>query len=164
MSETFGDETPDGDPAIARRQEWLAALARADVALLEEIWADVAAPPAFEMLRPPESGLAMVRGRIGGSGAPFNAGEMTMTRCVVATRDSDGTTRLSGVGYVAGRDKRQAEIVAKLDALFQDSAGGVRLRDDALARIGAIHDARRARSAAKTAATRVEFFTMERGG
>ena len=32
------------------------------------------------MLRPPECGLVMVRGRMGGSGAPYNAGEATVVR------------------------------------------------------------------------------------
>ena len=39
--------------------------------------------PDYVALRAPETGLVMVRGRIGGTGAPFNVGEMTVTRCSV---------------------------------------------------------------------------------
>ncbi len=38
------------------------------------------AMPAFEWLRAPQTGLAMVRGRIGGTGNAFNLGEATVTR------------------------------------------------------------------------------------
>ena len=44
----------------------------------------------------------MARGRQGGDGAPFNLGEMTVTRC---TRARSRTAR-SGHAYVAGRDAR----------------------------------------------------------
>lgn len=37
----------------------------------------------FTELRPAETGLVMLRGRIGGDGAPFNAGEATVTRAAV---------------------------------------------------------------------------------
>ena len=38
-------------------------------------------------LRRPEKGLAMLRGRIGGEGAPFNIGEATVTRAAVQLED-----------------------------------------------------------------------------
>ena len=41
--------------------------------------------PDYRVLRGPEAGLVMVRGRTGGGGAPFNLGEMTATRCTVRT-------------------------------------------------------------------------------
>ena len=59
----------------------------------------------------------MARGRPGGDGAPFNLGEMTVTRCTV--RLEDGTV---GHAYVAGRDMRQAELAAVLDAVLQGPA------------------------------------------
>ena len=61
----------------------------------------------------------MVRGRAGGGGAPFNLGEMTVTRCTVRT-DSGQV----GHAYVAGRDARQAELAAVFDALLQDPLAG----------------------------------------
>ena len=92
-------------------------LARASAA---EITARLDAAPALpphRRLRGPETGLVMARGRQGGDGAPFNLGEMTVTRCTV--RLEDGTV---GHAYVAGRDMRQAELAAVLDAALQDPA------------------------------------------
>ncbi len=66
-------------------------------------------------MRGPEGGLVMVRGRAGGGGAPFNLGEMTVTRCTV--RLGSG---LVGHAYVAGREPRRAELAALVDALMQD--------------------------------------------
>ena len=68
-------------------------------------------------MRGPETGLVMVRGRAGGSGSPFNLGEMTVTRCTVQL--GSGT---AGHAYIAGRDERQAELAAVADALLQDPA------------------------------------------
>ena len=50
---------------------------------LEALWAEVGPVPAYTILRRPEIGLVMVKGRISGSGAPFCAGEMTVTRAAV---------------------------------------------------------------------------------
>ena len=41
------------------------------------------AVPRYEELRTAETGLVMLRGRIGGDGAPFNLGEATVTRAAV---------------------------------------------------------------------------------
>ena len=60
--------------------------------------------PAHEDLREPENGLVMVRGRIGGDGAPFNLGEATVSRAAV--RLSTGEV---GFGYTLGRDRREGE-------------------------------------------------------
>ncbi len=98
----------------------------------------------------------MLRGRIGATGAPFNLGEMTVTRCVL--RLPGGKV---GHAHVQGRDKAHARRVALVDALWQADPQGIEtailapLRDDTEA-------ARRAR-AARAAATRVDFFTLVRG-
>src|SRR5262245_33194603 len=83
------------DPNAARRR-WMAILAKADTAALERAWAGLATPPAYTFLRKPETGLAMVRGRIGGDGDPFNLGEMSLTRCAVRL-EASGVT---GIAYV----------------------------------------------------------------
>lgn len=112
--------------------------------------------PESTWLRPPETGTVMLRGRIGGTGAPFNLGEMTVTRCVL--RLQDGTV---GHAHVQGRDKSHARRAALIDALWQADPQGIDaailspLRDQAEA-------VRRAR-AARAAATRVDFFTLVRG-
>ena len=145
--------SPDPD-----RARWLGVLAQAPREALERAWAEIAAPPTAELLRRPEVGLVMLRGRAGGSGRRFNLGEMTVTRCAV--RLADGTV---GHGYVQGRDKAKAELVARFDALLQTEAG----RDLLPALVGplaAAQAAARAEIARKAAATRVEFFTLARGG
>ena len=111
--------------------------------------------PPHSLLRGPEIGLVMVRGRQGGDGGPFNLGEMTVTRCSV--RLADGSL---GHAYVAGRDQRQAELAALLDACLQQPE----LHDVLLAEIVEPLATMQAEAAAlvarKAAATKVEFFTM----
>lgn len=137
------------------RQHWLSVLSRANLPILQAALDELGMPVATHWLRRPETGAVMVRGRMGGSGAPFNMGEMTVTRAAV--RLADGTV---GMGYAAGRSHRQAELVAQLDALLQqrpELAGAV------LEPIEAAMAAKKAEAARKAAATKVEFFTLVRG-
>ena len=60
----------------------------------------MAEPPDYVELRAAESGLVMVRGRIGGDGAPFNLGEATVTRATVRLASGE-----VGFAYVLGRDR-----------------------------------------------------------
>ena len=129
-------------------------LARADATRLEALFPEL---PAHALLRGPETGAVMVRGRQGGTGAPFNLGEMTVTRCALALQD--GTV---GHGYVQGRSKAKAEVAAKIDALMQTGAAGD-LRAAVLAPLEAERGAAKEARAAKAAATKVDFFTMVRG-
>jgi alpha-D-ribose 1-methylphosphonate 5-triphosphate synthase subunit PhnG len=146
------------DPEIAARQRWMRVLAKAGPERLEAIWAALAERPAYDVLRPPEVGLVMVRGRAGGAGQPFNLGEMTMTRCAV--RIAGGAV---GHGHVAGRQPRQAELAAVFDALLLDPARRPALEAAVVAPLERALEERRQAEAARTAATRVEFFTMVRG-
>lgn len=139
------------------RKGWMSLLATADEARLAELWQSYGTDPACEWLRVPEAGGVMVRGRMGGSGAPFNLGEMTVTRCALSLED--GTV---GHGYVQGRSKAKATIAAKVDALMQTSAAAG-LRAAVLAPLAAARQAQNDGRAAKAAATKVEFFTMVRG-
>ena len=70
----------------AARRRWMAVLARAEAAELAALLDRHAVVPLYTRLRGPEAGLVMVRGRTGGGGAPFNLGEMTVTRCTCADR------------------------------------------------------------------------------
>lgn len=140
------------------RQRWLSVLAQAPLPALEAAWAAVEARPPLEPLRRPEIGLVMVRGRMGGSGRRFNLGEMTVTRC--ALRTAEGTV---GHGYVQGRDKRKAELVAAFDALLQDPGRREALVEAVVEPLAAEQAAAAAAAARKAAATRVEFFTLVRG-
>ncbi|XQR88719.1 phosphonate C-P lyase system protein PhnG [Stutzerimonas urumqiensis] len=140
---------------IAERQRWMGVLARAgeQLAAYEAPLKDA----DYRLIRAPEVGMTLVRGRMGGTGAAFNLGEMTVTRCVV--RLGDGRT---GYSYVAGRDKRHAELAALADAHLQghDRSHWQALLIEPLARAQAT---RQAAEAAQTASTRVEFVTMVRG-
>ncbi len=64
------------------RKAWVSLLARAPSDLLKTLWEGTGLAPDHTTLRAPEVGGVMLRGgRMGGTGAPFNLGEMTVTRC-----------------------------------------------------------------------------------
>ncbi|WP_415919472.1 phosphonate C-P lyase system protein PhnG [Tateyamaria sp. SN6-1] len=149
MKDTF-DENAD-------RKAWMGLLAKAPAGHVAALLDAAMLRPDFTWLRAPEIGSTMVRGRAGGTGAPFNMGEMTVTRCALTLGSGE-----VGHAYIQGRRKADAEAAALVDALMQGpSASAVRkavldpLRTEQIA-------AKTAR-AEKAAATRVEFFTMARG-
>ena len=119
---------------------------------------DGVALPAHEILRDPESGLVMVRGRIGGDGAPFNLGEATVSRA--ALRLSTGEV---GFGYTLGRDGEKARLIALCDAMVQSDQFADVIETDVITPLLAMMLAKRAREAAEAAATRVDFYTLVRG-
>lgn len=138
------------------RKAWMSLLAKSPPPDLLALW-DGAGAPAFTWLRAPEIGAAMVRGRAGGTGAPFNLGEVTVTRCSLQL--GDGTV---GHAYVQGRDKSHAERAALIDALMQTDAAA-RIDSEVLDPLRRSLTRRAETRAAKAAATKVEFFTMVRG-
>lgn len=144
-----------GQDRIANRQGWMGLLARARPARLAALLQDPL--PAHVFLRRPEIGAVMVRGRTGGTGAPFNLGEMTVTRCTVQLEGG-----AVGHAHVQGRDKAHALRAAIVDALMHTDEAG-RTRAEVLSVLAAEEEAARAERAAKAAATRVEFFTLVRG-
>ena len=98
----------------AERRAVMAVLAETDA---DEIAAHLRALgklPASQELREPECGLLMLRGRIGGHGAAFNVGEVTVTRCAVRLETAE-----VGYGHVLGRQHAKARLVALCDALAQ---------------------------------------------
>lgn len=143
------------DPDKTERQRWMAVLARSDAQALTDRLAAWGAVPPYTRLRGPEAGLIMVRGRTGGGGAPFNLGEMTVTRCSV--RLDDG---IVGHAYVAGRDERRAELAAVTDALMQDPDRAPGVRDAVIEPLATMQRRGRADLAEKAAATKVQFFSM----
>lgn len=149
--------TPQADQIA--RQRRLRLLARAETAQLEAVLQAWPGLPGYRRLKPPETGLAMLRARAGGVGQRFNLGEMTVSRCVVVLENEAAM----GVGYVQGRDQRKAELVALCDALAQDMAGAERLETLLLAGLETELTARQQAWAAKVAATKVDFFTLVRG-
>jgi alpha-D-ribose 1-methylphosphonate 5-triphosphate synthase subunit PhnG len=113
-------------------------------------------PAGVEEMRSPELGLVMARGRMGGTGAPFNAGEVSVTRAAVKLASGE-----IGVAYQLGRDRGKARAAALLDALWQTPR-----RNEVEAALDPIR-ARIAEQAIlqerRVAATKVDFFTLVRG-
>jgi len=133
----------------------MATVARATVGELAAL--DAMAAGSAEMLRAPEIGLVMVRGRIGGDGAPFNLGEATVTRAAVSLPGGE-----IGFGHVMGRDREKARLAALADALWQAPATREAV-EALLAPVRTRLDAETATRRERAAATRVDFFTMVRG-
>jgi len=142
----------------AKRRAAMAVLAEASAAEIARGLEAVGPPPAYEQLRAPESGLVMVRGRIGGDGAPFNIGEATVSRAVVRLDTGE-----IGYGYVLGRDRAKARLIALCDALVQTFAYGAAVENSVVAPIRERLDCAREIDARRVAATKVEFFTLVRG-
>jgi alpha-D-ribose 1-methylphosphonate 5-triphosphate synthase subunit PhnG len=149
-------QTADSTSKVANRQYWMSVLARADLSDLETYWQNLPHQPTFRHLRKPEIGMAMLRGRTGGTGLPFNLGEITLTRCVV---ELDGGAQ--GFGYVSGRSRRHAELAALFDGLMCENSSKY-----GPALIQPLHEqwlARREEVSRKAATTKVNFMTMVRG-
>ena len=144
------------DALTALRRRAMAVLADTPTGEIEAQLSGVTIP-AHDDLRLPENGLVMLRGRIGGDGAPFNLGEATVTRAAV--RLASGET---GFAYVLGRDPKKARLIAVCDAMIQ-SKDSKRVIDTVIAPLEAAMQARRQQVDAETAATRVNFFTLVRG-
>lgn len=154
MTQTPLEAATPGSETLSARKAWMGLLARAQPTRLADLFPEL---PTHDLLRAPEIGAVMVRGRIGGTGQPFNLGEMTVTRC--ALRLGSGAV---GHAHVQGRDKGHAVRAAVVDALMQTNQAEA-LRATVLVPLQAEEVARRANRAAKAAATKVEFFTLVRG-
>ena len=146
------------DPTEQLRRERMQVLARADGGKLQELWRGLGIDPAFEMVRGPETGLATVRGRISGDGAPFNFGDVTVTRASV--RLADGAV---GHAYRLGRDRNAARLCAVIDALAGDTHMAETIEGRIVAPLRKSQQGRDRQRRAETAATKVDFFTLVRG-
>lgn len=144
------------DGKIALRRKVMAVLADSSAEAIAERLSQVPLPDV-EQLRAPENGLVMIRGRVGGDGAPFNLGEATVTRAAVRLGSGE-----VGFAYVLGRDKQKARLIAVCDALLQSEQRS-RVLDGVVAPLERAINERRRRTAAQTAATKVDFFTLVRG-
>ena len=132
-------------------------MARAHPDELKTTLETIAASETVTRLKGPETGLVMLRGRIGG-GAVFNLGEATMSRASVRLFDG-----LVGHGHCLGTDRTKAEMIAILDALFQRKGMEQRIETALLAPLRARIATENEKQKQETAATRVDFFTMVRG-
>ncbi len=147
--------TSDAQANTAARRAWMGLLARAPARRLGALLPrDL---PDHTILRPAEIGGVMVQGRTGAVGAPFNLGEMTVTRC--ALRLATGEV---GYGHVQGRDRQHAIHAALVDAMLQGPQSA-EIDRTVLEPLRIEETARRAARAGRAAATKVEFFTLVRG-
>jgi alpha-D-ribose 1-methylphosphonate 5-triphosphate synthase subunit PhnG len=139
------------------RQAWMSLLSKAPAASLSRQVAAHGPEQPFNWLRRPEIGGVMVQGRTGGTGARFNVGEITVTRCSLQLDTGE-----IGHAVVQGRNKTKAKQAAVVDALMQSPAAD-RLKLLVLEPLAKEMQATKRARAAKAAATKVDFFTLARG-
>ena len=149
-------QDPATDHHCPDRRRWMAVLARAKADRITDLLHACGKLPAHTVIRGPECGLVMVRGRAGGGGSAFNLGEMTVTRCTVRTEAG-----FLGHAYIAGREQRRAELAALVDALMQDQQRTAELEARVITPLQQQQTDRAAANAARAAATQVQFFAMQ---
>lgn len=154
LAEADMTEEPQTEP----RRRAMGAFAAAGAGLLSARWNELGDGEAVHPIRGPEAGLVMLRGRIGGGGAPFNLGEASVTRA---------TVRLAGgeIGHamILGRDGEKARLAATLDAAWQRAEWRERIEAEIVAPVLAALADEDLNRAEETEATRVDFFTVVRG-
>lgn len=149
-------------PTVTERKAWMATLAKAELEILEKLVNKLDNLPKYSFLRAPEIGLAMVRGRAGGTGEVFNLGEITMTRCVVQLENQVEDV-IAGFGYVTGRSHRHAELAALCDALLQTANWHNQIQTEVIEPLQIEYQKQQELQQRQAAATKVNFFTMVRG-
>ena len=158
MLEPHDNTIAEPDPQQPVRRIAMSVLARAETSELSgpigRFWPGLQARD----LKAPETGLIMLRGRMGGDGKAFNLGEATIARAVVELADGR-----RGYGHVLGRDQVRARLAAIADALWQGAADQEIVEREIIAPVSARLTHERARKRAETAATKVDFFTLVRG-
>jgi len=152
-SESLADESG----GQARRKAVMAVLAHSATADIEGRLGTIALPD-HEDLREPENGLVMVRGRVGGDGAPFNLGEATVSRAAVRLPTGEVC-----FGYTLGRDRHKAKLIALCDAMVQSDKFSAVVEAEVITPLRAAMIEKRSRRDAEAAATRVDFYTLVRG-
>lgn len=140
---------------MMERSSWMAVLARASADALEARLAAAPPLPPHRIIRGPEIGLTMLRGRAGGDGTAFNLGEATLTRCSVSL--DDGTL---GHCWRLGRDRRAAELAAILDAALQRADLQANLLAAVVEPLEREQGERNSLTARRAAATEVRFATL----
>ena len=153
--------TDDLNPQTKARKRWLAILARASSTELKTAWSDSASSAdivSIAYLRAAETGMVMLRGRVGGTGDAFNLGEASVTRC--ALRLGNGPL---GVGYTLGRDKQKAELIAAFDAMLQNNARTAYIMQHVVEPMAKAQAAANTAQSLSVATSKVEFFTFVRG-
>ena len=143
---------------VASRQALMRVCAEATEAEMRAAMQHLEPHPEAVDVRPTETGLVMLRGRIGGSGAPFNIGEATVTRAAVRLLTGE-----TGFSYLLGRSKSRARLAAILDAAGRNPTYRPVLERHLIGPVTYRIERERRIAREETAATRVEFFTLVRG-
>jgi alpha-D-ribose 1-methylphosphonate 5-triphosphate synthase subunit PhnG len=140
------------------RQQWMSILAKSSSLELEDAWQEAPERPEYRHLHKPETGSIMVRAIAGGSGVRFNLGEVTATRCTIQIEKGH-----VGSACILGLDHRHAELAAIFDGLLQDPLHYPKIFNSVVSRLKISCDKRKEEVSKKSAATKVDFFTMVRG-
>lgn len=142
---------------MTQRREMMRVLAHAQASEIAAVLASLPVPD-YADLRKPEVGLVMLRGRVGGDGAPFNVGEATVTRAAVRLATGE-----VGSSYLLGRQPEKARQAALIDAIWQTPEGRAAVEMRILHELRLRLAERVQTSTSRTAATKVDFFTLVRG-
>jgi alpha-D-ribose 1-methylphosphonate 5-triphosphate synthase subunit PhnG len=149
-------------PDIDRRRAVMSTLALSSLSDLESAWNAWQPQPEVTMVRGPESGLIMVRGRVGGGGVRFNLGEATVTRATVSMTEPHAEP-IIGHAYSLGRNRQKVRLAAIFDALWCAPESRERFERSVLAHLESCLLETEKIASEQAAATEVNFFTMVRG-
>ena len=149
---------PEARDEQSARQAAMAIFARATTLELETGLNAADCSLECKDIRPPEPGLVMARGRISGTGKPFNLGEVTVTRAVVQLPDGG-----RGFAYLRGRSQKRARLAAIADAHWQSLNARSSVEKHLIEPVRQRLSAEKKKRNAEVAATQVDFFTMARG-
>lgn len=139
----------------SKRQAWLSVLTQQTGALLE--YESVLKENPYDLLRAPEIGMAMVKGKTAGEGQVFNVGEVTVTRSAVKLPSGE-----VGFGYLVGRDKKASELIALADAYLQ-SESSESWQKKLIEPLALLLTTEKEALMKKVQTTKVDFFTLVRG-
>jgi len=142
----------------SQRKEWMSVLARADFPELQRRWQSLSIKADYSVLRPAEIGMVMLRGKVNGTGHPFNMGETTVTRCSVKLNSGE-----IGSSYILGRNKEHAELAALIDGEMLRDENMQNIADGLLKPLKELEQRRQLKKQQKAAKTKVDFFTFVRG-
>lgn len=177
------NQTASNINPVKKRQQLLSVLSVSEFSVIQSYWEKLSITPRYSLLKSPEVGMTMVRAKTGGTGQPFNMGEMTVTRTVIRL-DSDVDSEVSsmvnseansvgntinrqsniiGFGYTAGRNTQKSELIAVIDAYCQLPEYEALITENVIEPLQHIREQQQHDQAAQVNATKVNFFTMVRG-
>jgi alpha-D-ribose 1-methylphosphonate 5-triphosphate synthase subunit PhnG len=145
------------DVGPTQRAAWMRILSLSPWSGLQAAAGGLSGTP-HRVLRAPETGLVMLRGRMGATGGAFNLGEATVTRCAVSLADG-----VEGHAYVMGRNAAHAHLAAICDALLQLPGHHAEVAETVIRPLEKSLQETHVMASTKAAATKVDFFTMVRG-